>query len=74
MVRNLNLPVERLEKYGARYYPPLDQSPILLNNKKWRIYTVISKGTRPLQVEVKVLEEPDKKEMLSLTTLFEDLY
>ena len=74
IVRNLNLPVERLEQYGSYYYPPLDKEPMEINNNRWRIHTVIHKGTRPLKVEVFVQTEPDKEIKQCLTTLFEDLY
>lgn len=74
MIRNLNLPVETLNEYPSYYYPPLKEEPILLNHKKWRIFTRIHKGTRPLQVDIQVISEPTKEVTLVLTTLFEDLF
>lgn len=74
MVRNLNLPVERLEQQQETYYPPYQEPPILLNHIEWRIHTVMHTGTRPLQVDVRVLREGSDTPILEFTTLFEDLF
>lgn len=74
MVRNLNLPVERLELQQESYYPPYKEPPLVVNNIEFRIHTVIHAGTRPLQVDVRVFREGADEPILELTTLFEDLF
>jgi len=74
MVRNLNLSAKRLEELGTYLYPEKDKDPLFINKKTWRIRTVIHKGTTPLKVDVEVLEDPYDHPVITLSTLFEDLY
>ena len=74
MVRNLNLPVDRLEQQQESYYPPHKSPPLLVNNIEWRIHTVFHAGSRPLQVNVRVFREGGDEPILELVTLFEDLF
>jgi hypothetical protein len=74
MVRNRNLPVDRLEALGTHFFPPQNADPITLNRRRWRIRTRITPGTRPLRVDVEVYDVSQSDPLVVLTTLFEDLY
>ena len=74
MVKNLNLPAERLEKYGVIWYPEKKDPPLEINKALWRIKTTYHKGSRPLRVDVEVLKDSSEDTFMKVSTLFEDLF
>jgi prepilin-type N-terminal cleavage/methylation domain-containing protein len=75
MVKNLNLPEERLKKLeSSAIFPPLSEPPIGLNDVLWRVKRVVYKDTDPVRVDILVYEEGEKEPVFTLSTLFEDIY
>ncbi len=79
-VKNSGFTEAQLSDLGDTWKPPLDQPPIDLNGRKWRVLRKIIKGTAPLEVHVQVYRVPEKlrteefkKPIVELVTLIEDL-
>jgi len=73
-IRNLNVTKAQLKQLGDAMHPPLDQSPMEMNNEKWRIKKEIMEGTEPLEIQVKVFQSRDMaKPLVTLVTLIEDM-
>jgi len=75
MVKNLNLPEERMKELESpSYFPPVNEDPFELNQTKWRVKRVIHKSTDPLQVDILVYIDGESEPIYTLSTLFEDIY
>ena len=74
-VKNLDYGTEQFKKIGSTYLPPLEEPPLELNGRKWRIYTEIDTGSDPLKVKVSVFPDGRLKDKptVELVTLLEDL-
>ncbi|MFA5165179.1 MAG: prepilin-type N-terminal cleavage/methylation domain-containing protein [Candidatus Omnitrophota bacterium] len=74
-VKNLDLTTGRFKEIGSTYYPPVEEPPIELNGRRWRIYTDISAASEPLKVEVSVFLDGrlDGDPVVELVTLLEDM-
>ncbi len=73
-VKNLDYTTEQFKEAGSRYYPPLEEPPIELNGRRWRVYTDIDAASEPLKVKVSVFPEGrlNAKPAVELVTLLED--
>jgi hypothetical protein len=75
MVKNLNLPEERLKKLPSpELFPPKGRPPFEINNTFWRVKRVIVKDSDPVRVDILVYEEGEGDPVFTLSTLFEDIY
>lgn len=79
-VKNSGFTEAQLSDLGDIWKPPLDEPPLDLNGRKWRVLRKIIKGTTPLEVQVQVYRvsvKPSKTELkqpvVELVTLIEDL-
>lgn len=86
-VKNLDYTTERFKQIGSTYYPPVEEPPIELNGRRWRIYTDIAAASEPLKVEVSVFNvsngkapasedggaRPEGRPVVELVTLLEDM-
>ena len=75
MVKNLNLPEDRLKKLPSPYYfPPRKEPPMEINSTFWRIKRIIHEKSDPVKVDILVYEDGNDEPLMTLTTLFEDIY
>lgn len=74
-VKNLDYTTEQFKEVGSTYYPPLEEPPIELNGRKWRLYTDIDAASEPLKVKVSIFPEGrlNEKPVVELVTLLEDM-
>jgi len=74
-VKNLDFTTKRFKEIGSTYYPPVEEPPIELNGRKWRIYTDIDAASEPLKVKVSVFLDGrlDGGPVVDLVTLLEDM-
>jgi prepilin-type N-terminal cleavage/methylation domain-containing protein len=74
-VKNLDYTTERFKQIGSTYYPPVEEPPIELNGRRWRIYTDIAAASEPLRVEISVFFDGklNEKPVVELVTLLEDM-
>jgi prepilin-type N-terminal cleavage/methylation domain-containing protein len=75
MVKNLNLPEERLKQLPSPdLFPPKGQPAFEINNTYWRVKRVIDKDSDPVKVDIFVYEEGEEEPVFTLSTLYEDIY
>jgi prepilin-type N-terminal cleavage/methylation domain-containing protein len=75
-LRNLNYTKAQIRDLGDVWEPPLNQPPLEINDRKWRVLRKVFKETDPLEVRILVFREPrlaDSKPIVELVTLIEDL-
>ena len=73
MVKNLNLPEDRLRKLPKeQFFPPLNKPPMEINDTYWRVKRIIHQKSDPVKVDIYVYEEGEAEPLFTLTTLFED--
>jgi len=75
-LKNLNFTKAQIKELGEVWEPALDKSPLILNERKWRILHRVNKNSDPLEVRILVFQEPitpNSKPALELVTLIEDL-
>lgn len=81
-VKNLGFTEVQLQDLGDVWQPPLDEPPLELNDKYWRILRKIKRGSDPLEVRIQVYQEAvsgrtakarQQKPMVEVVTLIEDL-
>jgi len=70
-VKNLGLGTAQIAALGDVWTPPQDDPPMQMDNTKWRIFRHVS-GSDPLEVQVEVYLEGNKKPLATLTTLLTD--
>ena len=72
-VKNLNLTTAQLKKQGDLWMPSLEQPPLEINQKKWRVLRHINPASDPLEVYVEVFSADNlRKPLASLVTLIGD--
>ena len=74
-VKNLNYDTQQFKEIGSTYFPPLEEPPLELNGRKWRIYTDIDSASEPLKIKVSVFVDGklSGKPVVELVTLLEDM-
>lgn len=75
-LKNLNFTKAQIKDLGDVWEPALDKSPLILNERKWRILRRVNKNSDPLEARILVFQEPispTSKPNLELVTLIEDL-
>lgn len=74
-IKNLNYDTAQFRQIGSSYFPPLEEPPLELNGKGWRIYTDIDPASEPLKVRVSVFLDGrlEDKPTAELITLLEDM-
>lgn len=82
-VKNLGFTEAQLEALGDKWEPLLNQPPLELNGKYWRVFRKIIKGSDPLEVRVLVYQATGKlpegvpseagRPIVEVVTLMEDL-
>ncbi|MCK5706371.1 MAG: prepilin-type N-terminal cleavage/methylation domain-containing protein [Candidatus Aureabacteria bacterium] len=74
-IKNLNLPEERLKKLPSPYHhPPKNKPPMEINNTFWRVKRIINTSSDPVKVDIFVYEDGNEEPLITLSTLFEDIY
>ena len=75
-LKNLALTEAQIKRQGDIWEPSLDEPPLEMNDRKWRVLRKVTVNTDPLEVKIIVYQEPiksDSKPYLELVTLIEDL-
>ena len=79
-VKNMGLTEAQLKALGDVWDPPLDEAPVTLNKKYWRIKRTVDLQTDPLEVRIlayqlteATLSEPEGLPEAQAATLIEDL-
>ena len=71
-VKNLGNTTARLKAQGNLVWPPLEEPPLVLNSRSWRIHRVLETEVEPLQVTVEVRREGEEEPLARLVTLLTD--
>ena len=78
-VKNLGFTEAQFEDLGDIWEPALDKPPLELNNRYWRVFRKIVKGTDPLEIRIQVYQlsaisyQLSEKPIVEVVTLVEDL-
>jgi len=73
-IKNLNFTTTKFRKLGTVIYPPLEESPLEMDDLEWRIKTEFVTDSTPLEVRVTVYYAREmKKPVITLITLLEDM-
>lgn len=73
-VRNLGVSTERLEEMGNVIWPALEEPPLKLNDRTWRISRVVKLGSEPLEVVVEVRRDGEERVLTRLVVLLTDTF
>lgn len=74
-LKNYAFSEAQIKDLGDVWEPGLDQPPLEINERQWRVFRKIDKNSDPLKVEILVFQEPihsDSKPSVELVTLIED--
>ena len=72
-VKNLNLTTTQLKKQMDLWTLPLEEPPLKINQRKWRVLRHLNPESNPLEVYVEVFSADNLKEpLVSLVTLIGD--
>lgn len=74
-LKNLNFTEAQIKALSDIWQPSLDKSPLVLNEREWRVLRKVDKNSDPLEVRILVYSEPitePPKPVVELVTLIED--